>query len=80
MGTKATDYKRAFNAEKYDRIELKVPKGRKAVIQSHSEAVGESLNGFVSKSIDERIERLGAGNDATEQKGEVDHASIQSNL
>ena len=41
----------------YDRVEAKVPKGRKAEIQAHAEKQGESLNGFVVRAIDEIIER-----------------------
>jgi predicted HicB family RNase H-like nuclease len=46
-----------FDKRKYDHLHLQVPKGRKAVIQAASVAVGESLNGYVSKAIDERITR-----------------------
>jgi predicted HicB family RNase H-like nuclease len=49
-----------YVSEKYDRVMLTLPKGRKAVIQAASVAVGESLNGYVSKAIDERITRQGA--------------------
>lgn len=55
---KQTDYKRQFNAEKYDRLYPFVPKGRKAEIQAAADAVGESLNDFICKSIDERMERM----------------------
>ena len=55
---KQTDYKRQFNAEKYDRLYPFVSKGRKAEIQAAADSVGESLNDFICKSIDERIERL----------------------
>ncbi|GHU60932.1 hypothetical protein FACS1894171_2880 [Clostridia bacterium] len=41
-----------------DEIKIRVPKGRKAEIQAHAEKQGESLNGFVTTAIDERIERL----------------------
>ena len=40
----------------YDRIEVKAPKGRKAVIQAHAQAQGESVNGFVNRAIDETME------------------------
>lgn len=43
--------------ENYDRIEVKVPKGRKDEIRAHAEAQGESLNGFIGRAIDETIER-----------------------
>ena len=36
----------------YDRIEVKVPKGRKAELNAHAKLHGESLNGFVNRAID----------------------------
>ena len=41
----------------YDRIELKVPKGKKTDLQAHAQSKGESLNGFVNRAIDEAVER-----------------------
>ena len=41
----------------YDRIEVKVPKGRKAELQAHAEQRGESLNGFIGRAIDVQIIR-----------------------
>lgn len=41
----------------YDRIEIKVPKGQKQVIQTHAQSQKESLNGFVNRSINETIIR-----------------------
>jgi len=41
----------------YDRIELKVSKGKKATLQTHADQRGESLNGFVNRAIDETVER-----------------------
>ena len=43
--------------ENYDRIEVKVPKGRKAEIKAHAEERGESINAFVGRAIDETMER-----------------------
>lgn len=46
----------------YDRMELTVPKGRKDIIKAHAEARGESVNGFINRSISEAISRdNGAG-------------------
>ena len=39
----------------YDRIEIKVPKGRKAVIKAAATAAGQSVNEFISQAIDERM-------------------------
>ena len=47
-----------YNAKAYDRINIAVPKGRKAAIQALAQVQGESLNSFVVMAIDERIERL----------------------
>lgn len=42
----------------YDRIEVTLkPKGRKAQIKNHAEERGETLNSFISRAIDETIER-----------------------
>ena len=46
------DANRRYNEKAYDRIELKVPKGRKAELQEHAKTHGESLNGFVNRAID----------------------------
>ena len=46
-----------YMAKAYDRIELKVPKGRKAELQEHAQQRGESLNGFVNRAIDHEVER-----------------------
>lgn len=45
----------------YDRIETKVAKGQKEVIQAHAEAHGESLNAFVNRAINETMERDSTG-------------------
>lgn len=47
----------------YDRIELTVPKGQKDIIKAAAENAGESLNTYVRKSIDQRMERETADND-----------------
>lgn len=41
----------------FDDIKVRVPKGQKQVIQEHAEAQGESVNGFINRSINESIER-----------------------
>ena len=37
-----------YNAANYDRIEVKVPKGRKQVIETHAKQRGKSVNGLVN--------------------------------
>lgn len=48
---------RKYKEINYDRIELSVPKGRKAELQAHAQIKGESLNSFVNRAIDETVER-----------------------
>lgn len=58
-----SEYRNNWIAEKLDRINLTVPKGRKAVIQAHAAARGESVNGFIGRAIEEAMERDKAGED-----------------
>lgn len=46
-----------YMAKTYDRINLTVPKGQKAVIQAHAQARGESTNSFIARAIQEQMER-----------------------
>ena len=41
----------------YDRIEVKVAKGKKENIQAHAEAKGESLNAFINRALTETMDR-----------------------
>lgn len=43
----------------YDRIEVKVTKGKREIIQAHSEGQGESMNAFINRAITETMERDG---------------------
>lgn len=43
-----TDYKRAKNAELYDRLNLVIPKGQKAALEAFAKSRGESVNGLVN--------------------------------
>ncbi|RKJ38166.1 hypothetical protein D7X94_17485 [Acutalibacter sp. 1XD8-33] len=53
-----------YMKENYDVFQIRMPKGRKAVIQAHALAQGESVNGFVNRAIDETMEH---------DKGGIDH-------
>lgn len=46
-----------YMKENYDRINLLLPKGKKAVIQDYAASHGESVNGFINRVIDEAMER-----------------------
>lgn len=50
-------YRNEWIAEKPDRINLTVPKGRKEIIKAHAAAHGESVNGFINRAINEAMER-----------------------
>ena len=40
-----------YNAANYDRVELRLEKGRKEAVKAHAEAQGESLNAFINRAI-----------------------------
>ncbi len=40
--------KNRYNAKAYDQLPIRVPKGRKATIEAHAKAKGESVNGLVN--------------------------------
>lgn len=54
---KRTQQKNNWQKAHVDRINLTVPKGRRADIKSHAQAHGESVNGFIGRAIAETIER-----------------------
>ena len=53
----STDYKNAWQKEHADRVNLVMPKGKKAEIKNHADALGESLNGFINRAIAETMAR-----------------------
>ena len=46
-----------YNAANYDRVELRLDKGRKEAVKAHAESQGESLNAFINRAILETMER-----------------------
>ena len=44
-----------YIAKSYERINLTVPKGKKERIQNFAQSVGESVNGFINRAIDEAM-------------------------
>ncbi len=44
-----------YNAKAYDRIELKVLKGQKEVLQSIAKEQGASLNGYTKQALKAKI-------------------------
>ena len=53
-----------YNAANYDRVELRLEKGKKDVAKAHAEAQGESLNAFINRAINETMERDSSGKEA----------------
>ncbi len=54
----ATKYKNDFQKEKYDRIIVNVPKGKKNIIDEQAKKKGyKSLNAFVVAAINEKLEK-----------------------
>ncbi|MCD8085487.1 MAG: hypothetical protein LUF28_04035 [Clostridiales bacterium] len=51
----------------YDRMELTLPKGQKAVIKAHAQEMGESVNAFVGRAISETMQRDAEGGIPNEQ-------------
>lgn len=41
----------------YDRINVTFPKGQKEVITAAAEAAGESVNGYIKKAVEQRMQR-----------------------
>lgn len=41
----------------YDRINVAFPKGQKEVITAAAEAAGESVNGYIKKAVEQRMQR-----------------------
>ena len=51
------EYKNKWQKENCDRINLTVPKGKKAEIKAHADLQKESVNGFINRAIDETMKR-----------------------
>ena len=63
-----------YNLKAYDRIELKVAKGKKEKIRIYAEQNGESINAFVNRAIAEamgEIERKETAAAAPKRKREM---------
>lgn len=43
--------------EKLDSLTLRMQMGKKDIIKAHAESMGESVNGFINRAIDETMER-----------------------
>ena len=62
MGKASTKAQNKYIAKAYDRVNLVLPNGQKDIIKAHAESQGESVNGFISRAIENQMERdKGAG-------------------
>lgn len=50
-------YQNEFNKANYDRVEVVVKKGEKAVIKEIAKAAGQSVSEYINQAIKERMER-----------------------
>ena len=55
-GKSSTRAKNKYRDKTYDRMEVTLPKGKKAIIQAHAETQGESLNAYIVEAIRQRLE------------------------
>lgn len=46
-------YNDEYNRQNYDRIGLRIPKGKKAVLQAYAEKNGISVNALIAQAIEE---------------------------
>lgn len=50
-------YRNKYNAEHYDTVHVKLPRGGKQEMLAHISMTGETMNGFIKRSIKETMER-----------------------
>ncbi len=50
-----------YKKNNYDRIEITVSKGQRAVFHAHASSCGESVNGFIGRAISETMARDSGG-------------------
>jgi predicted HicB family RNase H-like nuclease len=57
VGKASTRAQNKYISKTYDRINLTVEKGMKDSIKTHADSMGESVNGFINRAINETIKR-----------------------
>lgn len=55
--TEKSAYRNNWIAEKLDRVNLTMPKGKKEQVKEVADKVGLSLNAYINQAIDEKMER-----------------------
>ena len=46
-----------YMKENYDEFKVRMPKGKKKQVQEHIMGTGESMNAFISRAVNEAMER-----------------------
>lgn len=46
-----------YEDKAYDKVLVRMPKGKKEVIQAHADSRSQSVNSFINEAIDEKMER-----------------------
>ena len=49
-------YQNDYNREKYDRVNLTMKKGKKALVKEAAAAAGQSVNEFINYAIDKALQ------------------------
>ena len=57
MGERKAKWQNDYISRAYDRINLTVPKGQKDEIKAAADAAGESVNGYIKRAVEMRMER-----------------------
>lgn len=57
-------YNHQYTKEHYKRVPLDMSPGQYDTTKAAADSVGESVNGFIRKSVSERIERLNTDSDS----------------
>lgn len=47
------EYQNKYNSEKYDRLNIMVPKGRREILKIRAKSMGMSLNKYVVSAIEQ---------------------------
>jgi len=59
-----------YQDKAYDKVLVRLSKGKKEIIQAHAEATGASVNAFINRAIDEAMERDKAAQTGTKGRSE----------
>lgn len=62
-----SEYRNKWIAEKLDRVNLTMPKGKKEKVHDYAAAVGMSVNAYINEAIDEKMERDSAFTETMER-------------